>query len=622
MPEPALTVPRTDHRVARRARGILRDGTTAGLIVAADAHVADRLGQLVGEDDEHVLLALALAVRAVRTGSVACDLATIRAVDPDFGWPDLDGPAWLDRVAASPLSAAQVTRIEFGLLYLDRYWQQERAVAGNLRARAALPPPEVDEPLLTTSLDRLFPDPRDADQRRAAGFATRNQTTIVTGGPGTGKTTVIARILALLAQQATSHRPEQSLRVALAAPTAKAATRLGEAVATATAGLPADLRSLVPSVRASTLHRLLGWTPQSRSRFRHNRDNRLPHDVVIIDEASMISLTLMSRLLEALRPTTRLIIVGDPDQLASVEAGAVLADLVAGLDAMTTGEEATSSTTQTTATTPATALPVTTVASPRRATTTPSASLGAVARLRHTYRFGGAIDALAQAIRDGDADKALSVLTAGDPTVSLLPDPADRRGLMVEGALAAHRHAVRGEATDALAALSAHRLLCAHRSGPFGVSHWNRRIEQWISQESGEAFRAPMYAGRPLLVTTNDYGLDLYNGDTGVVLVRDGRLVAAFDSGTGVREVAAARLSDVETMYAATVHKSQGSQARRVTVLLPELDSPLLTRELLYTAVTRAQEEIAVIGTPEVVRAALDHRIQRASGLRQRLIAP
>ncbi len=593
MPDATPSIAPTDRRVARRARPPLHDATRTGLLIAADAHVADRIGRLAGEDDERVLLAFALAVRAVRTGSVACDLGTVRDLDPEFTWPDLDGAQWLELVAASPLTTCGITRIEFGLLYLERYWEQEGTVARILRDRATLPPPSVDEERLVATLDRLFPDPLDGDQRRAAELAARQHTTVITGGPGTGKTTVIARILALLAEQASLDAAGSPIRLALAAPTAKAATRLGEAVATATASLPDDLRARIPEARASTLHRLLGWTRQAGSRFRHNCENRLPHDLVILDEASMVSLTLMTRLLEALRPGTRLLVVGDPDQLASVEAGVVLADLVAGLET-----------------------PEATPSAPERS------GLGAVARLRHTYRFGDAIDALAQAIRDGDADTALDVLTSGDPAVALVPDAAERRGLMVASALAVHDHAVADDAPRALAALSEHRLLCAHRTGPYGVAQWNRRIEQWLSEETGETFRSPMYPGRPLLVTTNDYGLDLYNGDTGVVLVRDGRLVAAFDGGAGVRELAAARLSDVETMYAATVHKSQGSQARRVSVLLPEMDSPLLTRELLYTAVTRAQEEIAVIGTPDVVRAALDRRIQRASGLRQRLTAP
>jgi exodeoxyribonuclease V alpha subunit len=650
-----LTAPTspTDRRIARRVGGLLHAGTLSGLLVAADAHVADRIGHLVREDDERVLLALALAVRAVRTGSVACDLAAVTELDPDFPWPELDPAAWLALVAASPVAASGIARIEFGLLYLERYWEQERTVAGIVRARAAAPAPTIDSARLDASLERLFPNPQDDDQRTAAGLAVRQLTTIVTGGPGTGKTTVIAKILALAAEMAQTTRPGHPFRVALAAPTAKAATRLGEAVTTATTELPPDLRALVPSVRASTLHRLLGWTPQSHSRFRHNRDNRLPHDLVVLDEASMVSLTLMTRLVESLRPAARLVVVGDPDQLASVEAGAVLADLVAGI------EDAAEVPTQPRApgTDPARHGETQDGETPDGDTgqdgdggrvrppdvTIPGVGgpgvggpgvgglgvggpgvggLGVVARLRHTYRFQGAIRDLAQAIRDGDADAALAILTGPDRAVSLLPDATQLRALLMASAVSVHDHAVRGDAAAALQALSGHRLLCAHRTGPYGVSHWNGQVERWLSEETGETFRSPMYPGRPLLVTTNDYGLDLYNGDTGIVVVRDGRLVATFDGGAGLREVAAARLSDVETMYAATVHKSQGSQARRITVILPEIDSPLLTRELFYTAVTRAQEEIAVIATPEVVRAALDRRIQRASGLRRRLAGP
>lgn len=606
-----------DKRIAARATGLLRLANERDVLDAADVHVATRLSELVGEGDERVRLALALTVRAVRTGSVACDLDTVGGLDAEFPWPfavgagdaAADSPAappgraWRSLVAASPLVAESVLRLEFGLLYLERYWEQESLVAGALHDRARLGPMPVADEVLAAAVDRLFPDPGDADQRAAGESAVRHRTAIVTGGPGTGKTTTIAKIVALLAEQAALGEARRPARIALAAPTAKAAARLTEAFREATARLPAADRARIPPLTAVTLHRLLGWIPDSRSRFRHDRDNRLPHDVVVLDEASMVSLTLMSRLLEALRPTARLIVAGDPDQLASVEAGAVLADLVAG------------------------------IGGPDAPDGTPGAAdaayeLGGVSRLGRTYRFGGAIGELAEAIRAGDADAAVGVLLGGRDEVRLLADVQERKPVLVSSALSLMEIARRPDGADgdrarrALDILGRHRLLCAHRSGPFGVARWNRQVEQWVAEETGENFWAPMYAGRPLLVTANDYAMDLYNGYTGVVLRREDRLVAAFDAGSSVREVAASRLTDVETMHAATIHKSQGSQAESVTVVLPDVESPLLTRELIYTAVTRAQRELTIIGTPEAVAAAVARPIQRASGLRQRLSGP
>ena len=637
-----------DRQTARRAEGILAEANAAQVLGVADVHVAARLARLLDIRDPAITLAAALAVRAVRTGSVACDLTTVHALDPEFAWPPTteDAAAWLAAVEASPLVAQRILRSEFGLLYLDRYWEQEVAVAESLRQRAALPPPQVDDATLAAALDRLFPDPRDADQRRAGELAVRSRTTIITGGPGTGKTTTVARVLALLAEQHTAAGASGDLRVALVAPTAKAANRLGGAFVTAREALPAADRARVADAGATTLHRLLGWNPTARSRFRHNRDNRLPHDVVVLDEASMVSLTLMARLLEALRPSTRLLVVGDPDQLASVEAGAVLADLVAGLGA--DGAQEHSDAGPAPADEASAAAPRSTIgarhpgAGPALAdgaSAAPSPSqdgdgcpaviedvpaaaprpVQSVARLRHTYRFGGTIGELAEAIRAGDAAATLRLLTGGAPEATLIPDAEPRKALLVASALTLRERALDGDARGALDALAHHRLLCAHRTGPVGVTHWNRLVTQWLSERVDDNFWAAYYPGRPLLVTTNDYGMDLFNGDTGVVLRRDGRLIAAFDRGTQTREIAVARLSDVETMYAATVHKSQGSQAEHVTVVLPEMDSPLLTRELIYTAVTRAQREVTLIGTPAAIVEGLARRSVRASGLRQRL---
>ncbi len=569
-----------DSRLALAAGGLLGDFNVAGVLEAADVHVAQRTTTLAKESDEAVTLAVALVVRALRGGSVCVDLSAVAA---DCGAPELPWPepaSWLAAVQASRLTCEPpVLRLyDDRLLYLDRYWREESQVCADLLA-LSVPGARVEVP----TLDRLFP-PGYEEQRSAAEIVLSQAVTVLTGGPGTGKTTTVARLLALLAEQA-DLPGGVGLRIAMAAPTGKAAARLTEAVAAEVARLDSPDRKRLAGLEATTLHRLLGSRPDTSVRFRHHRGNRLPHDVIVVDETSMVSLTMMARLLEAVRPDARLILVGDPDQLASVEAGAVLADLVDGL-------------------------------SEREDTR--------VATLLSSHRFGESIGALADAIRVGDADRVIGVLRAGGGHIDWIDDedPTDRlRAILVAPALRVREAAVLGADAVALEALDGHRLLCAHRRGPFGVEHWNRQVHRWLTEESGLPAWSEWYAGRPLLVTANDYGLRLYNGDTGVVVARQAGLRAVISGAAGPLEFATSRLSDVETMYAMTIHKSQGSQADEVTVLLPPEDSRLLTRELFYTAVTRAKTKVRVVGSQAAVRAAIGRRAVRASGLRQRLKA-
>ena len=571
-----------DRRLAQAASGVLRSFNEAGVFTAGDLHVAGRIGAVLGVPDDELLLAVALAVRAVRGGSVCVDLSTVPDLAPDLPWPDPDG--WRTALAESALVSASVLHLEGDLLYLDRYWREEGQVVDDVLARSALPAPTLDPAVLDAGLERVFPLPGYDEQRAAVRVALAHWTAVLTGGPGTGKTTAVAGLLALLAEQSPT-----PLRVALAAPTGKAAARLEEAVRDETAKLPAEDRARLGALAGQTLHRLLGSRPETRTRFRHHRGNRLPHDVVVVDESSMVSLTMMARLIESIREDTRLVFVGDPDQLVSVEAGAVLANLVDGLAEL------------------------------------PGAGL---ARLATNRRSKPPIRALAAAVQAVDPEAAISVLTAGHPEVEFLPveDPASAPALkqiLLDHARAAQTPALRGDAGQALEVSGAHRLLCAHREGPYGVRHWNHQIERWLGEASGyqvgEAWGREWYAGRPVLITANDRGLGLFNGDTGVAVETDHGLrvpIAGMD-----KDFATSRLADVETMHAMTIHKSQGSQASEVTVLLPSVDSPLLTRELFYTAVTRAIHKVRVVGSEDAVRAAVVQRAQRATGLRQRLIA-
>lgn len=612
-----ITDPRDPELVYGEVGGpLLRQFNQAGVLAPADVHAAIRLGRIGGETDDEVLLAAALAVRAPRVGNVSADLATLREVavagaeeeaDLDLlAWPSPGD--WIRRVGHSPLVGGEDGQVERPLrlsgthLYLDRYWRDELAVAAHVLARIGAPSPEpLDQPALKAGLDRLLGGERAADQRRAAEAVLRGRFTVIAGGPGTGKTTTVARILALLFEQATARPP----LVALAAPTGKAAARLEEAVRAEAAAMDVspETRRWLAAARGSTVHRLLGSRPGTSSSFRHDRYHRLPHDVVVVDEASMMSLALMARLLEAVRSDARLVLVGDPEQLVSVEAGAVLADIVGPAGSPAGSGPAGSG-----------------LAAP--------AIASSIVRLTTNHRFSGALAELAGAVRTGDADTVLEVLGGSDPAVSWVRDSgeggAELRDEIAGWAGTVVAAARRGDGAAALEALRLNRVLCAHRDGPTGAITWNQRIERWLGEAwPGLDSEGPWYSGRAALVTANDYGLQLFNGDTGVAVAGpDSTVMVAFDgAGTPAppRLIGPSRLAAVETVFAMTVHKSQGSEFDQVTLVLPSPESRLLTRELLYTALTRARRRVVVVGGEEAVRAGVARPVARASGLAARL---
>jgi exodeoxyribonuclease V alpha subunit len=473
--------------------------------------------------------------------------------------------------------------------------------------------------VLAAGLRKLFPGAASLDQRWAAAAAVLGRLSVIAGGPGTGKTTTVARLIALLVEQAQAAGADPPL-VALAAPTGKAAARMEEAVRAEAKSIDIaeSIRQQLTQVRASTIHRLLGTQPGSASRFRHDRGNRLPHDVVIIDETSMVSLGLMARLLEAVRDDARLVLVGDPEQLASVEAGAVLADIVgpaaAGSQMSLIARER---------------LGLVAGSEPDASTRAAGAIGDGVVLLRANHRFGGALASLATAVRGGDGDAVVAALRSDDPSVCWIEsDPAPTAAELAplrqaaahagEGILAA---ASRGDAVAALAALGTFRLLCAHRRGPSGAAVWNAVVESWLSL-AVEGFSAAdnWYVGRPVILTANDYGLRLFNGDAGVVVDREREASAvAFNRDGSVALVSPSRLANADTVWAMTVHKAQGSEFDQVALLLPDPMSRILTRELFYTAVTRARERVFVVGSEEALRAAVARRLARASGLADRL---
>jgi exodeoxyribonuclease V alpha subunit len=626
-----------DADLVQAAGGLLGVFNRAGLLAAADVHVAGRLAHLAGEPSPQVALASALAVRGPRFGHVFTDLASVRDAAADLEedidlhalpWPDQE--EWLDALTRSPMvSVGDAGRTDRPLrlvgtaLYLDRYWRDEGAVADDLLSRVARRRPRVDLAVLADGLARLFPDDTSGEQRWAAAAAVLRHFSVVAGGPGTGKTTTVGRLLALLEEQAIALGTRPPL-IGLAAPTGKAAARLEEAVhgEARRMDISPDVRTRIQAVGASTLHRLLGRRPDSTSRFRYDRHNRLPHDVLIVDETSMVSLSLMARLTEAVRSDARLTLVGDPEQLASVEAGAVLGDLVGpALHALQMTPEARAE------------IEKVSGASPPAHQPDVREGIGdGIVVLRSNHRFGSHLAALARAVRAGDDDGVIELVSSGEPDIQWLPTDADS-GLDTSGILEPIRievtaigaalleAATAGDGHRALEQLARFRMLCAHRRGPAGVDTWSAQIEEWLAA-SLDAFSAggAWYLGRPVMVTANDYGLRLFNGDTGVVVSRpDGGVGVVFHQGGALVSVSPSRLSSVETVFAMTVHKAQGSEFRDVAVLLPPAESRILTRELLYTAVTRARQRLILAASEESIRAAIARPVARASGLTRRL---
>ena len=569
-----------------------------GLLADIDVHFA----RLIADygDSPPVVLAAALLSQLTSAGHVCLDLAALAdqaVLDGSISAPPL--AEWLSALQAHPAcgDASAYTPLCLdlasggGRLYMRRYFDYECAVATAWRteAEAALPA------ALVARVDALFPAPatgedRLCDQRAAAMAALQRRRVLISGGPGTGKTTTLASILALLVEQAQLAQPAnpglfdpqaQALKILLAAPTGKAAARMQDAMRAAKGRLPisAAIRAQMPET-AQTLHRLLGARPQGGGMvWRHDADNPLACDVLVVDEASMIDLALMARLLAALPPQARLILLGDRDQLASVDAGAVFADLC---------------------------------------------TAGA-ATLNVSFRFGAdsGIGQLAGMLRTGDADGAVRLLQADTMDLNWSAD-AGRHALVAH---AVQRYAdfiaqARAEPADTLFdRFAAFRLLTPVRQGPLGVAALNAEIEKGLLAQGLIPARSHWYVGKPVMIASNDYALRLFNGDIGICVADpvSGDLRIAFPSDEGARLLAPARLPAHETAWAMTVHKSQGSEFDEAALVLPDEQGELVTRELVYTAVTRARRSAAIWASEAALRAACTRRIVRHSGLAERL---
>ncbi|HDP79632.1 MAG TPA: exodeoxyribonuclease V subunit alpha [Spirochaetes bacterium] len=525
---------------------------------------------------------------------------------PGFALPETAG--WVEELRQSPLvcgadGKAPLVLDGKGRLYLYRYFLYERSLARDILSRYARLCDDVDTELLNDGVKRLFgPGEGELDyQALAAIGAVVRPFSVISGGPGTGKTTTVVKVMALAAEQFLK-KGRQPL-IAMAAPTGKASRRLRQAVEQALETLPCDdaVKARLPR-EATTIHRLLGSRWDSPY-FRHGRENPLPHDMVLMDETSMADLPLLSKFFEALRPDARVILLGDRDQLASVETGAAFGDICAG------GGEIRES------------IPYT----PVKKAPSPA---GSIVILKKSYRFGpeSGIGRLAAAVREGDFTAVKDVLE-NDSFVDVrwrrLPPPGGLAGALEEMVLDGYgAYLLAPDPGAALAAMGNFMILSPLRRGPWGAHNLNMSVEFILKRhyfiESGEKW----YRHRPVMVNVNDYGSGLFNGDTGVVFPgeeSDGPRAYFEDEGGSLRALPPSRLPSHETCFALTVHKSQGSEYDRVLLILPGRYSPVLTRELLYTAVTRARKFVAIWADEAVMKKTVEAVTRRASGLRDLL---
>lgn len=583
-----------------------------------DRHFASFICRLAGTADQQLWLAAALVSQAVGNGHVCLDLAeAIAAVT------GIDDPtAWGDRlrgwsVVGAPGEFTPLVLDRSNRLYLHRYWSYEKQLA-DLLPRLALEQPTFDRALLKEGMQRLFANGHTGEtdwQQLAALACVSRRLAVIAGGPGTGKTSTVFRVLILLIEQACGG----TCHIALAAPTGKAAARLAESITLARNGAACsdEVLQQIPD-HVSTIHRLLGFVPDS-SRFRYNRDNRLPYDVVVVDEASMVSLPLMAKLVEALRDGARLILLGDRDQLASVDAGAVLGDIC------NTGNSPQLSRSFRLLAEEITGARIDGMAGDD---THMGALSDSIIILRRSYRFDSAsgIGEASRLVNEGNGTAALELMMGRYADVSFRQNPGAQA---LEETLA---HAViegfgpflqADDAESAFTLFNHFRILCALRQGPFGTESINRMVTKILAAKGLIRPQGRWYAGQPVLVTRNHYGLKLFNGDIGLILpdpAAGNELRAFFPTGEGsLRSILPLRLPEHQTAFAMTVHKSQGSEFERVLLLLPDRHSDVITRELIYTALTRAKSGVEVIGTEDGFNRGAACRTVRKSGLGEAL---
>ena len=607
----------------------------AEVFTAIEVHAAQRITNAVFSTASTTnaafidYLSVAIAVWAPVNGHVCIDLENVRQqvrdelgsaredfdqkLQDELDWPSL--VEWHQHLANNPLvfipEPNNIDHVDhtkplvlFGnMLYLTRQWADEGIVAIALRTRLTATPTSLPAQA-TTWVEAVFGKGSVDYQAQAVIKALTHNTTVLLGGPGTGKTYTIAGMLhAFYSEHAANNTAGNinPLRVAIAAPTAKAARQVTTSVGLSLAlqHFPQTHADLISSVTktSSTIHRLLGWSPGNRGRFAHHAQNFLPYDIVIIDEVSMVSLPLMARLLEALAPTTKLVLVGDPQQLKSVEAGAVLPDI-----ASLHGD----------GTYPITKLLI----NRRQADEKDPNKVNDIGQLATNISVADlsqkAADDVLQFIKKNTNEITFIAL----PDASADPSKSTQVLAQLHTHLQGYRDALKdaklGNAQEALDALASVRVLCGHRKGPYGVSAWNNLVAKTIGVSTTRGA-----VGQPLLNTRNDLRTGLVNGDTGIVVRTPSGHKVVFS--TQDKEFEPSALEDIEVAFATTIHKSQGSEYNTVIVVVPPVDSPLLRRELLYTAVTRARKHLVLIASEDAITKAVMSTINRASGLAARV---
>lgn len=669
----------------------------AGVLAPIHQAFGDTIRRLDKTGDPLVQLAAALTSEQLARGHVCLDLEAVRHIpftvsdDAELpvvwdDWPSVTN--WMSALADSSLVETRtasdsgdrlgrplVLDRKHHRVYLARYWFCQQQLAASIASRLAAESESVDEEQIAAGIRRLFPDhlaDSSRDQSLAVANAVDRKISVITGGPGTGKTTTVARLLALRLLQRSSQQQSESspagvrqlllplddedetdsdassafgLKVLLMAPTGKAAQRLNESLRRAAADMDidSDTRQALQSCAAGTIHRMLGWTaapPEKGGPFRHNAEYPLDADVVLVDEASMVDIALMWRLFEAVRPDAQVILLGDRDQLASVEAGGVLSDLCGDVTGWSfpidrreqigrrTGIELSPS---------------------DAADSGPLQESVLTLRFSHRFAADSPLGQLAAGIRAGDSDRVVELLrdsaeSADDAIVWLDNSTAQSVvGEIVRRACDAYRELLQelkaspGGSADVLSMLSRTRVLCAHREGRWGEATFNRLISDRLAAEGLISPSAGTYPGRAVMVTRNDYHLNVFNGDVGVVVEGaddEAGLSILFEDQSqpgGCRTVPAALVRDVVDCFAMTIHKSQGSEFQRVLVVLPDHDSPVVSRELLYTAITRVRDEIdsgqrrsgqlVIAASEDGLRNAIDRPIRRTSGLRDAIVS-
>jgi len=583
------------------------EGPGNGIFSEIDTHFARLLTRLSGNESPELFYAAALASHVSSQGHICLKLSS--------KWSE---KLYSTSAVGRPGEFKPLILDDQSRLYLYRYWQYEKILAERIKVRSGSDIEGIDLALLKDGLSRLFApvEGNDTDWQQLAAFmSVIKKFCVISGGPGTGKSHLAAKILALILEQHKMNR----LRVSLCAPTGKASVRLQEAIKISKEMMPVSdyVKDAIP-LEASTIHRLLG-TISGSPYFRYNAENLLPLDILVLDEASMVDLALMSKLIQAMPDDARLILLGDKDQLASVEAGSVLGDIC------NTGRIHRFSKNMSDRYQKITGNYLEAI---EKGIYGPGIR-DCVVELKKNYRFhsDSGIGELGRAVKTGDGGLALDLLKGGryeNIKWSVLPKPERLKGIIREAVIKGYKNYLKtNEPAEAFYLFNRFQFLCALRKGPFGMYALNRNIEQILSDETLLDIRKRWYRGRPVMIKKNDYNMHLFNGDVGIILPdpasgNELRAFFQFSDGT-LRRFLPIRLPEHETVYAMTVHQSQGSEFENVFLILPDMDAPVLTRELVYTGLTRAKENVEIWGSESVFRLAVSRCIERSSGLRDAL---